>query len=116
MPTIRSLARSMGAHTSARSRTIGGSSKTEVMKYIVFQQSGIEVPVVFTCAIEHRDLHVDRGQPLSAGFVELADGQWKTFGFSDSLDLTPRTLDAGLIAHWMSMPEPFRNEFYAPPS
>lgn len=62
---------------------------------------GLLTPVFTVAPITHAQLAAAFSRthaPASAGFCEpLPDGRWRTFGFSDSLCLTPQPGDAQLI-------------------
>lgn len=68
------------------------------MKYIVVNQNGIRIPVLFGDALNHCDVAFQvQLQVLSAGFVQILDGQVRTYGKSVSLNLVPNLQDEELI-------------------
>lgn len=61
------------------------------MKYIVYDNGMYSAPVIFPNSEDHgefaRRIGVAREDVMSAGFVEIADGQVRAFGRSTSLQL-----------------------------
>jgi len=76
-------------------------------KYVMVEPPhlpGLAVPVVLPEVLQH-ELATKLGRPLSAGFFrrdETAEHGVKTYGFSTSLNLSPRPEDAKLIAKWFA--------------
>ncbi len=73
------------------------------MKYVVLQHPDKMPLVVLGMMVTHRDLAepwIARGyRPTSAGFVAvLPSGRFRTFGFSESLQLTPDRFDDRMLA------------------
>ncbi len=73
-------------------------------KYVVVEEGGLLVPILFSHLVPHSKFR--HWNPVSAGFVSIdpvssGDGQTTTvvsvFGKSDSLDITSKPEDAGLI-------------------
>jgi hypothetical protein len=66
-------------------------------KYIIVKQAGIEVPLVFSSLLLHRDVAGKR-KVKSAGFCGLdAAGKWIAGGKSASLGLSARPQDAEIL-------------------
>jgi hypothetical protein len=66
-------------------------------KYIIIKHAGREVPLVFSPLLSHKQvagvMHVE-----SAGYCELdIAGRWVTGGRSDSLALSARPQDVGIL-------------------
>ncbi len=68
-------------------------------KYIILEQSGMEIPVVFSRFLQHEDLAVAlKHRVCSAGFCELGPaGKWIAGGESVSLKLNSRPQDAEIL-------------------
>ena len=89
------------------------------MKYIVvrvddpfdLENRGKEFAVVFPKALVHRLVarlhHVGQYVVVSAGFCEqnLATGRWSAFGSSESLRMSSRPEDAGVLDRTFGVPE-----------
>jgi len=81
------------------------------VKYIIFERSGLEVPVIFGHLITHRDMYAGNLKPISAGFVTIFanEKEWDTitcsneivvscWGESESMKLQSRKeIDAEII-------------------
>jgi len=79
--------------------------KTETMsarkrvrsKYIIIKQAGMEVPVVFSPVLSHKQM-AGMTKVESAGYCQLdIAGRWVAGGSSDSLDLSARPQDADIL-------------------
>jgi hypothetical protein len=66
-------------------------------KYLIINRMGMEVPVVFSQLLVHKDV-AGRRKVRSAGFCELdANGRWVASGHSSSLNLSARPQDAEIL-------------------
>lgn len=67
-------------------------------KYIIIvNETGMEVPIVFSPLISHEDM-VSKKLVKSAGFCELDNqGRWSAHGWSDTLNLRSRPQDADIL-------------------
>jgi hypothetical protein len=66
-------------------------------KYVIIQSMGMEVPLVFSQFLVHKDV-AGRRKVRSAGFCELdANGKWVADGHSSSLNLSARPQDAEIL-------------------
>jgi hypothetical protein len=67
------------------------------MKYIIFEQAGLELPLVFPDLIEHKVMAGER-KVVSAGFVNLnLDNEIRIGGDSLTLNVKSRPQDAEII-------------------
>jgi hypothetical protein len=76
------------------------------MKYIMYEENGIETPILFPPVIEHsviaRNLNVEI-KLISAGFVYLTNtNSVLAEGRSHSLDLRSRLEDSKIIHDWLT--------------
>jgi hypothetical protein len=71
------------------------------MKYIIVDHDGIEQAYFCVAPVTHSDLAAAwRREParvVSAGFCEFTPEGVRTFGYSVSLRMGPRAVDAGII-------------------
>lgn len=72
-----------------------------MLKYIIIREGdGPEIPMFTLVPITHRELmkyilaSKPRAAAVSAGFVEWVQGEARTYGRSESLDIGPRPEDA----------------------
>ena len=66
-------------------------------KYIIIKHAGTEVPLVFSPVLSHKQV-AGMTEVKSAGYCELnIAGRWVTGGSSDSLGLSSRPQDAGIL-------------------
>jgi len=76
-------------------------------KYIIVDQEGIELPVIFPHLINHSDMR-HAGKVVSAGFCQMyaTDGENTVsvcvFGKSESLKLESRPEDKEIIEEWLN--------------
>ena len=68
-------------------------------KYIIVEQGGMEVPLVFSRFLQHEDVAlVNENKVCSAGFCELDPaGKWIAGGGSISLKLNARQQDTKIL-------------------
>jgi len=71
------------------------------MKYVIFDQGGMDVAIIFPAFWDHADtvaLHTNKGNVLSAGHLQLdALGNLYTTGKSQSLNVKSRPEDLDII-------------------
>jgi len=70
------------------------------LKYVIFDNCGITIPVVFPSdiGVTHRDIDVLDCKPISAGLCKLDGVNTKCYGNSPSLHLQSRPeIDAEII-------------------
>ena len=66
-------------------------------KYIIIKHAGTEVPLVFSPVLSHKQV-AGMTEVKSAGYCELnIAGRWVAGGSSDSLGLSSRPQDAGIL-------------------
>jgi hypothetical protein len=71
--------------------------ETMKIKYLIVKKEGVEVPVLFSEVLLHREV-AGQGQVLAAGFCErTAEGKWRVAGRSLSLNLGTRPEDAEIL-------------------
>ena len=74
-------------------------------KYIIFEmRGGLEVPMVFSPLIQHREITVVGGKPISAGFCSLDEHEPyydSVYGESISLKLKSRKEDADILNKYL---------------
>ncbi len=65
------------------------------MKYVVVQDHGLEIPILFPEILQHKDVaRCYEGMVLGAGFVSRDEqGQWFCCGGSVSLKISSRVVD-----------------------
>lgn len=67
------------------------------LKYIIIEQAGVEIPIVFPELLPH-EVVAGRSRVKSAGFCELdAEAQWQAGGKSVSLGLNSRPQDTEIL-------------------
>ena len=67
-------------------------------KYIIIDMEGTEVPVIFSCFLQHGEVAAMKYPVRSAGFCELdATGKWIVGGESLSLKLRAGQQDAKIL-------------------
>lgn len=76
-------------------------------KYIILENSMLEVPIIFPMHVKHCDMaHMFRGiNVLSAGFVQLQEGQLVAFGESLTLKIQSRPEDTALLQRILGLKE-----------
>jgi hypothetical protein len=71
------------------------------MKYIIFNGYLCEEPVIFSSLQSHDQmaerLSQSMGKPVSAGFIDLLDGEMSAMGKSTSLGINSRPQDSEII-------------------
>lgn len=73
------------------------------MKYIIVDEMGIEVPIVFCELLKHNEVAGDR-KVISAGFCAVDDQKiWYSWGESVSLKIRSRWNDNDVIQKGMEM-------------
>ena len=75
------------------------------MKYVIFKNKEILMPIVFHEAINHCDIKIEGWKPVSAGFVyisKIGDPIVDTERISDSLKLKPKEGDEQLIRMFLN--------------
>jgi hypothetical protein len=75
-----------------------------VSKYIIFEcHGGLETPVIFSPVLQHKEMKVSIGKPISAGFCKIKgldlDGKpiYSVWGESESLKLKCREEDYKIL-------------------
>ena len=71
-----------------------------MMKYVIVEQMGLEVPVVFSELMRH-DLMAKLGKPVSAGFCAVDSDGFSCWGKSITLKLESRTEDSNLLNEFL---------------
>lgn len=61
-----------------------------MMKYVIFQYKQLIMPVIIPEHVTHKQVSVEGGMPISAGFFTIKKGVVKCFGESESLKLKSR--------------------------
>lgn len=76
-------------------------------KYIIFDDERLEIPIIFPMHVQHCDMaHMFRGvNVLSAGFVQLQEGQLVAFGESLTLKIKSRPEDTALLQKILGLKE-----------
>ena len=73
-------------------------------KYVVFELQGLEVPVVFSPLITHKDVRVGDAKVVSAGFCDIDEnGNYFVWGESVSLEKKCRPQDVDLLNALLSL-------------
>lgn len=67
------------------------------MKYIVYEQGAVIHCVIFADHTSHSQIICEEAKPVSAGFFYIKEDEVITYGKSESLNLTPKSSDSGLI-------------------
>lgn len=74
------------------------------MKYIILDGQLNDLPFLFPPEISHEQMALmieHLGPAISAGFVDLVDGEVSAWGESESLELGSRPVDSEIIARYM---------------
>jgi len=78
------------------------------MKYVIIDDPsiiGLEQPIMFEDSFAHSNFA--KWNPKSAGFVAIENGEYHTYGFSESLQMGPRPEDARIIRRAHIVRKPF---------
>lgn len=78
------------------------------MKYIIYDNSLFDTPVIFDNARDHSDmaatLNLRQGAILSAGMIRLYNGEVQCYGHSHSLQVKSRPeIDSKLISRMLGV-------------
>lgn len=71
-----------------------------MLKYVVFELTGMYVPVLIPECVAHSQVKIEGGTPISAGFYDVI--RKYTYGTSESLKLKPHKRDELLILHLLA--------------
>lgn len=67
------------------------------MKYIIFKQNDLVMPVVFPDHITHSQIKIENAKPISAGFLNFESGLPIAYGESESLNLRSSPMDSMVL-------------------
>lgn len=68
------------------------------MKYVIFEQKDLLMPVIVPDHITHSQVKIEGATPVSAGFLAIKNGKvTEVYGKSESMKLSPMTRDKDLL-------------------